>query len=66
MTEAELRELLGNHDAIISDPFNAARHVANVCNIDPDSVVAREMVIRALENKNLYGNAAEILNVLTA
>lgn len=64
MTDDELRELLGDYDAVAADPLSAARQVANICNNDPDSPVAREMVIRALEQRDAFNNAAGMLDVL--
>lgn len=64
MTDEELRELLGDFDTVAADPLSAARHVAIICNKDPDSPVAREMVIRALEQRDAFNNAAGMLDVL--
>ena len=64
MGNDELRELLGDRDAIATDPFGTARQVALVCNEAPDTPVAREMVIRALEQRDLFDNASGMLDVL--
>lgn len=64
MTDDELRELLGDHDAVAAGPLSAARQVANICNNDPGSPKAREMVIRALEQRVAFSNVAGMLDIL--
>ncbi|MBF0305807.1 MAG: DEAD/DEAH box helicase [Alphaproteobacteria bacterium] len=64
MKPDELRLTLGDRGKIQQDPFSVARMIADVCNVDPDAPLAREMVIRALDHADLFARLDGLLDAL--
>lgn len=64
MTADQLRQMLGDRNVIAADVFGIARSISEICNAAPDSPLAREMVIRALENQDLFENTGGLLDAL--
>ncbi|WNG60281.1 DEAD/DEAH box helicase [Archangium gephyra] len=63
-TLEQLRTTLADRRAIAADPFSVAKAVAKICNKDPSSTIARELVIRALENRDLFESLCGIIDML--
>ncbi|WP_162530763.1 DEAD/DEAH box helicase [Rhodovastum atsumiense] len=64
MNPDELRRILSDRAQIRRDPFRVARMVADICNADPDAIIAREMVIRALDHSDLFESLNGLLDAL--
>jgi len=64
MTPDELRQILGDRGKIQQDPFSVARMIADICNVDPDAPLAREMVIRALDHADVFEPLDGLLDAL--
>lgn len=64
MKPDELRLILGDRAKIQQDPFSVARMIADICNVDPDAPLAREMVIRALDHADLFEPLDGLLDAL--
>src|SRR4029453_5759293 len=61
---AELREQLRSPEAIKASPFQVLKAISVLLNDDEQENVAREMVLRALENQTAFGAAGAILGTL--
>lgn len=64
MKSDELRLILSDRDKIAQNPFHAARMIADICNLDPDAKLAREMVIRALDHAEVFEPLDGLLDAL--
>lgn len=64
MNPDELRLILGDRDKIQQNPFSVARMIADICNVDPDAPLAREMVIRALDHADVFEPLDGLLDAL--
>lgn len=54
MKPDELRSIIGDPSKIQQNPFGVARAIADICNADPNTPLAREMVIRALDHADIF------------
>lgn len=64
MTHAELREALRSSDEIRQRGFDLLRSIALCVNLDDDSDLARELVLRALDHREAFGSLNVVLDGL--
>ncbi|MBF0283820.1 MAG: DEAD/DEAH box helicase [Magnetococcales bacterium] len=65
MNADELRDVLKHRDEIKMNPFSVLKEIARFCNHDPSGAFAREFVIRALDNREIFdGSVPGILDAL--
>lgn len=60
----KIREVLSQPDVAESMPFELLRGIAEICNQDTQSEIARELIIRALNVSDCFSDYRNILNSL--
>jgi superfamily II DNA or RNA helicase len=64
LTPEELRNKLTNPDGLDEDLFLILRSIGGLLSSDDSAAVGREMLLRALEKRDSFGQAQEILDSL--